>query len=169
MIMMVMVVVMVMVAMMIVVMVVIVSMMMVLIAIRIGIELFGRHLLVGDPGEFGDVVDHLILVNWRAEFGKHARVVAVEVIELPLLARELPNALQERAVYLLVSDLDLLAAPNLREDETEPHPPGGDISVFCARFFLSRTFVLKAPLVMLKIVRELAPNGVELIFDESRR
>ena len=127
--------------------------MVVIIAIRIGVELLGAHLLVGDLGEFGDVVDHLVLVDRRPELGEHARIIAIEIVDLALLARELADALHQRAVHLVVGDLDLLTLSDLRKHKPEPDAPRGDVLIFGTSFFLCRALVLEAPLMMLQIVR----------------
>src|SRR4029079_4459350 len=78
-------------------------------AIGIGVELLGGHWLLGHLGELDDKVDDLLLEDRCPDLGEHFRVVAVEIVDLPLLPGELPDALEQRPVHLVVGDFDLVA------------------------------------------------------------
>src|SRR5262245_17794459 len=80
--------------MMIVVVIMVMMMVVMTLAIGIGIKLFGTHFLLRYLGELGDVIDYFVLIDRGAEFRQHARVVAIEVVDLALLSGELPDALQ---------------------------------------------------------------------------
>src|SRR5262245_28704443 len=51
-------------------------------------EFLAGHRLVGLGGEFGDIVDDLVLEHRGAQAGESRRVLAVIVVNLLLLARE---------------------------------------------------------------------------------
>src|SRR6478736_173712 len=144
-------------AMLMVVMIMIMMMMVVIIAIRVGVEFLRAHLLVGDLGKFGDVVDHLVLVDRSPELGEQARIIAIEIVDLALLAREFADALHQRPVHLVVGDLDLLTLSDFRKHKPEPDAPRSNVLIFGPSFFLCGALVLEAPFMMLQIVGELAP------------
>ena len=81
--------------------------------IHVGIELLGGDGLLAHVSELSDEIDYLVLEDWSAEFCQHLRVATVEVVDFPLLPRELLDALQKRAVHLVVGDLDLVAGADL--------------------------------------------------------
>src|SRR5687768_6640261 len=76
-------------------------------------ELLARHGLVTDVGEFENVVDHLLLENRRSEIVQGTRVLAVETVDLLLLARIASNLVVERPLQLLLGDLYLVAVTDL--------------------------------------------------------
>ena len=84
-----------------------------MILVRVGVELFRGHRLVGDFGELDDVVDHLVLEDRRAELGQELRVAAVVIVDLALLPGKLSHTLEQRAAHLVVSDVDLIARADL--------------------------------------------------------
>src|SRR3990172_13014133 len=77
---------------------------MIVIPVGIGIELLWAHFRVRHLGEFEDIIHSLVLENRRPELGEELGVAAVIVVELALLARKLPHALQQRAAHLLRSE-----------------------------------------------------------------
>ena len=119
---------------------------MVVIGVGIGVKLFGRHLGVRHLGELEDVIDGLVLEDRRPELGEELRVAAIIIVDLALLARELPDALEQRAAHFLVGNGDLIARADLREDQPKPDAARGDVTIILARLLLGRAFVLEAPL-----------------------
>src|SRR4249919_1785188 len=88
----------------IVVMVIMVVIMMVMTAgvVSIGVKGFDADRLLRHIGKLGDEIDHLVLEQGRPDLGQSLGIVAVEVVDLALLARELPDPLEQRAVHLVV-------------------------------------------------------------------
>ncbi len=86
-------------------MVVVVMVVMVVVLVRIGVKFLGSHLGLRHLGELEDVVHRLVLENRRPELGQQLRIVAVIVVDLPLLARKLLHPIEQRAAHLLVGDL----------------------------------------------------------------
>src|SRR5262249_11815507 len=117
MIVMVMVVVMMTMIMVVIVVMVVIVMSVIMIAIRVGVKHLRGHLLFLDLGQFKDEVHRLVLEDGRSELGEELRVVAVVLVDLPLLARKLPHALKQRAADLFVGDGDLIAGANFGEDQ----------------------------------------------------
>ena len=97
------------------------------------------------------------------------RVVAVVIVDLALLPRELPDALEQRAAHLVVGDVDLVARADLGQDQPEPDPARGDVAILGPRLLLGRAFVREAPLRALEVGRHLAPDRLELVVDQRRR
>src|SRR6185312_1790242 len=90
------------VVMIVVVVVVVIVVVMVVIGVGIGVKFLGRHLGVRYLGEFEHVVDGFILEDRRPELSKELGVVAVIIVDLAFLARELPDALEQRPAHFLV-------------------------------------------------------------------
>src|SRR5512144_357891 len=129
--------------------VMIMIMVMMIAGVRIGVEFFGADRLLRHIGKLGDEIDHLVLEQRRPDLGESLGIVAVEVVDLALLARELPNPLEQRAVHLIVGDLDLVASTHLRQDQAEPYAPRGNVPIFVFRLLLGRAFVLETSLGLL--------------------
>src|SRR4029079_8134092 len=125
--------------------VVVVVMVMVVIGVGIGVKFLGRHLGVRYLGEFEHVVDGFILEDRRPELSKELGVVAVIIVDLAFLARELPDALEQRPAHFLVGHGDLVARAALREDQPKPDAAGSDVVIFGFRLLLGGAFVLEAP------------------------
>ena len=96
------VVVMVMIVIVVMVVVIVVIMMVMTGVVRIRVQLLGGHRLLLHARKLGDEVDHLVLEDRGPDLGERLRVVAVEIVNLPLLSRKLPHALEESAVHLVV-------------------------------------------------------------------
>src|SRR6478736_8896793 len=52
----------------------------------VGVKLLDANRLLRHLGKLGDKVDDLVLEQWRAHFRQGLRVVAVEVVDFPLLS-----------------------------------------------------------------------------------
>ena len=85
----------------------------VVVLVRIGVELFWGHGLFRHLGKLEDIVDHLVLEDRRPKLGEKLRVVSVIVVDLALLARELPHALKQCSAHLFVGDGNLIAGADL--------------------------------------------------------
>src|SRR3954453_16802484 len=152
-----------------VIMVVIVLVAMAVPIVGLGVKLLNTDRLFRDLGEFGDEIDHLVLEQGGAQFGKHLRIIAVKIVDLPLLAGILADALEERAVDLFIAHFDLVAGADLRQNEAEPDAPRGNAPVIFLGLLLSRAFVLEAPLGPLKIAGDLAPDRFEFVLHQGWR
>src|SRR5687768_17114947 len=86
---------------------------MIMVVVVVCIELFRRDGLLRHLRKLQDVVHRLVLEDRRPEFGEELRIAAIIVVDLALLTRELPDALEQGAAHLLVGDLDLLARADL--------------------------------------------------------
>ena len=137
--------------------------------VQVLVEIIEAHVLVGDLGEFEDVVHHFVLEDRRAEFRQGLRRVAVEVVDLPLLTRELADAFDQRLIDLVVRDRDFVRRSDLREQKAEPDPPLGDAAILFLGLLLGRALVLERPLRMFEVVHHLIPDRVELVLHEGRR
>ena len=62
--------------------------------VRIGVKLLGADRLLRHVGKLGDEIDHLVLEQRRPDLGQSLGIVAVEVVDLALLARELSDPLE---------------------------------------------------------------------------
>jgi hypothetical protein len=85
----------------------------IVVLVRIGIQLFRRNRRLPHLGQLDNVVDHLVFEDRGPELGEQLLVVAVVVVNLSLLAWELPHALKQCAAHLVVGDGYLIASADL--------------------------------------------------------
>ncbi len=152
-----------------VVIVVMVMMGLVVILVRVGIEHLGADRRLRHLGELENVVHHLVLEDRRPELGEELGVAAVIVVDLPLLPRKLPDALEQCTAHLVVGNGDLTAPTHLRQDQPKPDPPRGNVVIFLARLLLGGAFVGEASFGALEVGRHLVPDGLELVVDKGGR
>src|SRR5882724_139672 len=127
------------------------------------VKLFPRNLLFGHLGKLDQEVDDLFLVDRRAQAGERLRIVAVEVPNLLLLARELACAFDHGALHFLVPNLDLVLVANLRDDEAKPHATLRDLAVLGLGGLLGGAFVLEGATLLLQVVLDRLPYILELL------
>ena len=91
----------------------------VMIVVVLGKQFFLGDRLVGDIGEFEDVVDHLLLEDRRTERLQGVRIIPVVVDHLLLLLAlgELTELGAERLLGLLLGHLDLGGLADLGENQ----------------------------------------------------
>ena len=94
-----------------------------MILFRIGVELLELDLFFGHLRELKNVIHHFIFEDRRSQFPQHLGVVAVEVVDLPLLSRELLDALEQRLVHFLVGRGDVVARTDFRKKQAKPDAP----------------------------------------------
>src|SRR5262249_38731951 len=133
------------------------------------VELFARHRLLGDLDELEQEVDHLLLVDRGPQARHGARVLAIIVPDLLLLARELPGAIADGARQLLLAHLDIVPLADLRNDQAEADPALGDLAVLLASGLLRRILVGERAPLRFQIGGEGAPDVGKLLLDEGRR
>src|SRR6476661_8960065 len=109
---------------------IVVVVVMVMIGVGIGVKFLGRHLGVRYLGEFEHVVDGFILEDRRPELSKELGVVAVIIVDLAFLARELPDALEQRPAHFFVGHVFFVWYADLREDQPKPDAAGSDVVIF---------------------------------------
>ena len=115
------------------------------------------------------MVDDLLLEQRRAKLGERLRIVAVEVVDLLLLTRELPDPGEQGLVDLIVRDLDIGRLADLRKHQAEADAPLGDLAVLRLRGLLGGALVLEGLAAVLQVLLDLRPHGGELLVDKARR
>ncbi len=106
-------------------------------------EIVARHVLVGDLGEPEDQVDHLLLIDRRAQARLGVRALA-QLVEHLLLAAAIAHGLgPHRLGELVVRDRDVVLAADLGQHQAQPHPPLGDLAIFALQLVLALALVLR--------------------------
>src|SRR5256885_8633120 len=128
--------------------------------------LFRSDLLLGHLRKLDQEINHLFLVNRRAQAGDRLRVVAVVLPNLLLLSGKLARPLDHGALHLFVRDLDLVLIADFRDDQPEPYAALGDLAVVGLRLFFAGAFVGERAALLLQVVFDGLPDIVELLRDQ---
>ena len=115
------------------------------------------------------MVDDLLLVDRRAQFGQRLLVVAVEVPDLLFLAGEGAGARDQRLRHFLVGDLDVGFGADFGEQQAEPNAALGDGAIFRARRLLGGVLVGESAARGLLLALDLGPDLAEFLIDEALR
>src|SRR6185437_7909122 len=157
-------------AFMIMVMIVVMMLMRLVIIVFVALDQTGKlvaiHALVGSLAKAGDVIDDLVLEHRRAQASQGLRVLAVEVVDLLLLAREAAHLGDQRLLVLVIGDLDVVLVADLGDHQAQPHAALGDLAILFARLFLGRPFILEGAAMRLNFMLDVLPDIRELGLDE---
>ena len=123
-----------------------------------------RDLLLVGFHEFKREVHDLVLIDRGAQLIHGLRILAVELDDLPLLPRELTGAFHDSTAQFVVPDADLVHIADLGEDEAKANAPPGQIAILLASLFLGCALSFEAPLGLLKLAGDVAPDCLELAF-----
>src|SRR5690606_29940070 len=136
----------------------------------VGEQLVLGHLLVGDRGHAEQMVGHLRLERRRADRGGRAGVGAVIFVDLLLLAlRDAAELLEQRALKLVVRDLDPGLLADVGKDEAETDAALGEPLILDAGLGLGRLLVLEGAAGAGEVGVDLRPDIVELGLDQLGR
>src|SRR6185437_3577251 len=127
---------------------------------------------VADFRNFEDVVDHLVLENGGAQIVERPRLVAIVFNDLALLAGIAPRLLHEGAIEFLLGHLNIVAAPHLGKEQSQPHPPLGDGAVLRLDLIVALALVRLGDALLLGALAlrlELLPDDIELEIDHALR
>src|SRR5690606_10677151 len=107
---------------------------------RVAVFVFRHQLFLGDRlvghvnlGE--QLVDDLLFEDRRAQRCGSARRVAEVIEDFLLLARELLQLREERALHFVFGDFNAALLADLGENEAETDAALGKLAIFDARFF----------------------------------
>ncbi len=78
------------------------------------------------------MVDHLLLVERGADLGLSVGILAQHVEHLLRLIAVAHGFGAQGIAHFLVGNLDIGAPADLGQDQTQPHPPLGDLVIFGA-------------------------------------
>src|ERR1700742_2744148 len=132
-------------------------------------QFFARDLLLGHVSELEDEIDDLVLVNRRAELSERIDVVAIVVPDFLLATGHLTRALDDRTTDLVIGDGDLVLFTNLRQHETKPDAPVGDLAIFVLGGLFRRALVGEGLAAGLHLGPDRIPHQPELFLDQRWR
>ncbi len=140
-----------------------------LIGIRIREQFLTADHLVGDGGQFGDEVHHLVFEDRGAQFLNGLRVLLEELIELTLLTGELAGTLGQRLIQFLLRDGDRVLFTHFGQHEAEAHTTFRNLAVLGANFLFRFIQIGDRLVLVLQLMLELLPDLVELLLNHCRR
>src|ERR1043165_1584375 len=132
------------------------------------IELLARDLLLSHLGKLDHEVDDLFLVDRRTQARDRLRIIAVVFPHLLLLPGELARALDDGALHLFVSDLDLILVADFRDDEPEADAAFRDLAVIGFRGLLGGALIREGAALGFQVAFDRLPDVIELPRNEAR-
>src|SRR5690606_34821656 len=93
-------------------------------------EFFASHFALGDFGLVEQEIDHLVLIERRAQLGlRHRLVVHIFEEALPVFGAILLRRLLNQHVHFLARNLDIVGLADFRQQQSQPHPAFGDAAI----------------------------------------
>jgi hypothetical protein len=135
----------------------------------VGHQLFLGHRLVRHINDGHQVINGLFFKDRGTQRSHGTRCLLEIFVDFLLLAGELANLFEQRALQFFVADLDAGLFTDLRQNQSKTDPALGQCAVFFARGLLGGVLVGKGLAVVRQFLVDLAPDAFEFRINQFRR